>query len=79
MPSIVELAAAISSCQGVSGANITVDEIDLETVGMNITIEGDKMNYDSIQEAIEATGAVVHSIDQLVCGERLVEHVERSR
>lgn len=78
-PSLLDIAAAISECPGVKGTNITVEEIDIETVGMDITIEGEGMNYEAIQRAIEMTGAVVHSIDQIVCGERLIEHVERCR
>lgn len=78
-PSLVELAGAIDACRGVEAFNITVGEIDIETVGMDVTIEGQNLDYDRIVEAIEAIGAVVHSIDQLVCGERIVERVERGR
>jgi hypothetical protein len=78
-PSMVELAEAISSCRGVKGVNITVGEIDLETVDMDIAIEGDNLDYDLIEKAIESAGAVVHSIDQLLCGEKLVEYVKRAR
>jgi hypothetical protein len=78
-PSLVELAEAISACRGVKGVNITVDEIDLETVDTDIVIVGDNLDYDNVQKAIEDAGAVVHSIDQLVCGEELVEYVKRAR
>jgi hypothetical protein len=78
-PSLVELAEAISACQGVKGVNITVGEIDLETVDTDIVIEGDNLDYDNIQKAIENAGAVVHSIDQLVCGEKMVEYEKRAR
>lgn len=78
-PSVIELAAVISCCSGVEGFNITVSEIDLETVGMDATIEGQYLNYDELVKAIESVGAVVHSIDQIVCGERMVDRVARSR
>jgi len=78
-PSLVELAEAIDACSGVQAFNITVGEIDIETVGMDVTIEGQNLDYDRIVEAIEAIGAVVHSIDQLVGGERIVERIERGR
>lgn len=78
-PSLIELAQAICSCPGVEGANITVTEIDVETVGTNITIEGQALDYDVIQRAIESVGAVVHSVDQIVCGDRLIEEVKRMR
>lgn len=78
-PSIPELAAAVGSCEGVQGFNITVSEIDLETVGMDVTIEGEFLDYETIVKAIEDVGAVVHSIDEIVCGERMVERIARTR
>jgi len=78
-PSLIELAQAICSCPGVEGANITVTEIDVETIGTNITIEGQKLEYEVIQRAIESVGAVVRSIDQIICGNRLIEEVKTTR
>lgn len=78
-PSLFELAQAISQCSGVEAVNITVDEIDMETQGMDIVIEGNQLDYAALTEAIESTGAVVHSVDQLVIGDRLIERVPRSR
>ena len=78
-PSVVEIADSICSCSGVEGTNITVTEIDLETVGMDITIEGQQLEYEEIRKAIESTGAVVHSVDQIICGDRLIEQIKRSR
>jgi hypothetical protein len=75
----MEIAAAIEACKGVQACNITVGEIDLETVGTDITIEGDGMDYDEIAEAIEKTGAVVHGINQLIVGDQMVESVRRER
>jgi hypothetical protein len=78
-PSIVEIADAISKCDGVEAVNITVEEIDIETVGMDVTVEGSYLAYDRIVRAIEGVGAIVHSLDQLVAGDRLVEGVRRVR
>ena len=78
-PSLIELAAAVSGCSGVEGFNITVSDIDIETVGMDVTIEGQYLDYDERVKAMEERGAVVHSIDQIVCGERIVERVKRVR
>jgi len=78
-PSIIEIVQAISTCPGVEAVNITVTEIDIETVGTDITIEGQELDYQSIVRAIEGTGAVVHSVDQIVSGNRLIERVARQR
>lgn len=78
-PSILEIAAAIDSTSGVEATNIQVTEIDLETVGMNITIQGTALNYEEIERAIENVGAVVHSIDELATGKVLIDNVKRER
>jgi hypothetical protein len=78
-PSIPDLADAIGSVSGVAAVNITVTEIDIETVGFNITIEGENLSYTDLVQAIEDTGAVVHSIDQLVAGDRMIEQTRRWR
>lgn len=79
IPSLVEMAGAVQRCSGVEACNITVGEIDLETVGTNVTIEGKGLDYGEIVRAIENTGAVVHSLDQIIVGERLVEDTPRRR
>jgi len=78
-PTLLELARAMAGVRGVEGFNITVTEIDIETVGMDVTVEGTNIDFDALIEAIESSGAVMHSVDQIVVGDRLVEGVKRSR
>ena len=78
-PSLLEIAEAILGVEGVEALNITVKEIDIETLDLVVTIEGEAMDYAKITAAIENTGAVVHSIDQLVAGNRMVEYIKAER
>ncbi len=78
-PTIIDIAKGIDSVTGVSAFNISINEIDMETVGMIITAEGEDIDYSSLIKAIESTGAVVHSIDELVVGDHIVNFVERKR
>ncbi|GLK73777.1 DUF211 domain-containing protein [Ancylobacter dichloromethanicus] len=78
-PSLIEIATAIDGCRGVEAVNLTVEEIDIETVGMNVTIEGDNMDFDEITKAIESTGAVVHSLDEIAIGARIIPRIARVR
>jgi uncharacterized protein len=78
-PEIVDIARAIDATPGVAGLNITVTEIDVQTVGMEVTVEGDDIDLEALYCAIESTGAVVHSIDELAAGERTVDRTPRSR
>ena len=78
-PGLLELAEAVDRVRGVEAFNITVGDIDIETVGMDITVEGDDIDVPGLVDAIEHAGAAVHSIDEIVVGSRVIDRVERSR
>lgn len=78
-PTILELAQAIDRVAGMSGFNIAVTEIDTETVGTEITVEGEAIDYDQLVHEIEQSGAVVHGVDEIAVGNRLIENVKRQR
>jgi hypothetical protein len=56
--------------------NCTLDEVDQETESIKITIEGNSIDYDQVEEVITESGAVVHSVDSVSAGKKLVEEVE---
>ncbi len=76
-PTLLELSETISKSKGVEGVNIIVTDMDIETMGVNITIEGNNMDYDSISKNIEEIGAVIHSIDEIAVGSKLIENIRR--
>jgi len=78
-PDLLELAEAINRVAGVEALNVTVTEIDIQTVGMEVTVEGQFIDVDALTRAIEKVGAAVHSIDEVVVGDRIVERVPRTR
>lgn len=78
-PEMTEIAAAIETVSGVQAVNVTVQEIDVETMGMEVTVVGEYIDYEALVRAINETGAVVHSTDELVVGAYIVEHVRRAR
>ncbi len=78
-PDILDLAKAIDGVSGVHAVNITVTDIDIETVGTDVTIEGENINIPALVTAIENAGAAVHSIDEIVVGDRIIERVLRAR
>jgi hypothetical protein len=75
-PSIVELSQRISVLEGISGVNITIIEVDQDTETVKITIEGNAIEFDDVETAISETGAVIHSVDSVSAGKRLVEEAE---
>jgi hypothetical protein len=78
-PDLVYLAQMIEASAGVQAVNICVTEIDIETVGTDVTIEGDDIDVPAVIHAIEHTGAVVHSVDEVVAGAYTLESKPRSR
>ena len=75
-PGIVELSQRLSVLQGVSGVNITIVEVDQDTETVKITIEGNAIIFDEVEAAITEAGAVIHSVDSVSAGKRLVGEVE---
>ncbi|UYP45441.1 hypothetical protein NEF87_001726 [Candidatus Lokiarchaeum ossiferum] len=60
----------------ISGVNITVTAMDRLTQGVKIVIEGSSLDYDEINDVLVSMNCVVHSLDQCVAGERLVEEID---
>lgn len=63
---IVELAETLSEVEGVKRVSVVVNEIDVETVTLTITIEGPDIDYDDLRETVERLGGVIHSVDQVI-------------
>ncbi len=76
-PSIVDVALQLSKVRGVEAVNITVNEVDVETLSLTIVIEGKDIDFEQVKSVLEEVGAAIHSIDQVVAGERLVEVPKR--
>ena len=72
----MELAKRLGAIEGISGVNCTLDEVDQETESIKITIEGNSIDYDMVEQVITESGAVVHSVDSVSAGKKLVEEVE---
>ncbi|MDD3398969.1 MAG: DUF211 domain-containing protein [Candidatus Methanomethylophilaceae archaeon] len=75
-PSIVELAENLSVVEGVYGVNCSVEEVDHATMNIKITVEGSAINFEAVSDVISESGAVIHSIDSVSAGKKLVEEVE---
>jgi len=75
-PSILELAKSIAALKHVTGVNLSLIEVDTQTESIKITVEGVNIDFDELQRVIEEMGAVIHSIDEVAAGIKLVEEVE---
>ncbi len=66
-PTLPEFAAKLGAVPGVSGANVTLIEIDKDTETVKVTVEGE-LDYGKIRAAIEEWGGVIHSVDEVSTG-----------
>ena len=75
-PSIVYFASALEQLEGVVAVNCTLVEVDAKTENLKVVLEGNNMNYNLILKAINELHGSIHSIDQVVSGQRFVEAIE---
>jgi len=66
---IVDVARELYKVEGVKAVRITVDDVDVDVLGLAIVVEGENIDYREVEEALERVGGVVHSIDEVVVGE----------
>ena len=74
-PSIIEVAQRLSCLEGISGVNISLEEVDAETDSIKITIEGTNIDFNSVKKEITECGASIHSIDGVSAGAKLIDEV----
>ncbi len=75
-PSMIEFAQRVEDAEGVSGVNATLVEIDEEVQNIKLTVEGDSINQEDVEHRVKDLGGSIHSYDEIVCGEKMVEESE---
>ena len=76
VPNLVDIAGLVGKVGGVVGVNVSLVEVDSHTESIKVTVEGDNLEFEEVKAALEACGASVHSIDQVVAGRTVVEEVK---
>ena len=72
-PGIIELASQLSQLEGITAVNISIYEIDRKVENAKITIEGEQIDYSTVQVLIEEMGGAVHSVDEVVAGRMIID------
>ncbi|ACB39039.1 DUF211 domain-containing protein [Pyrobaculum neutrophilum] len=70
---IVDVAKELYRVEGVKAVRVTVDDVDVDVLGLAIVVEGVNVDYGELEKALERVGGVVHSIDEVVVGEYIPE------
>ena len=74
-PSIIEVARGLSEIEGISGVNISLEEVDAQTDSVKITIEGNNIDYQQVKNKLAECDAVIHSIDGVSAGIKMIDEV----
>ena len=72
-PNIIVMSEHLARLESVEAVNIVVIEIDKSVENCKVTIEGKKLDYEIIVNEIKALAGAIHSIDQVVSGNKLIE------
>ncbi len=75
--SIIDIAERISSLEGIDGVNIYVTDMDVETMGLMVTIEGSNIDFKKVKDILEEEGCAIHSIDEVSSGNKIIEGAKK--
>ena len=75
-PRIDVLATAIGELEAVESVNVVRTETDSSTEGIIVTIVGPDLNFDDIEAVLRDYGTSVHSVDEVVVGEKIINTVK---
>lgn len=63
--SIIELARALGSVNGVEGVDIVVSEVDSKTETIKLTVRGPRIQYDAVTRMMEKYGISIRGVDEI--------------
>jgi hypothetical protein len=76
-PTLLEFTERVAAVETVDGVTSSLIEHDREVQNVELTVEGEQLDYGGIEEAVNELGGTVHSIDQAAYGEYVVEKRRR--
>jgi hypothetical protein len=72
-PPLVEFAERVADAESVDGVTASLVELDKEVQNVKLTVEGDPLDVAAVEASVEDLGGSVHSVDEVACGEYVVE------
>jgi hypothetical protein len=66
--SLVDLAKALGSSEGVEETDIVVSEVDSRTETLKITVKGQRINYEALTRVMDRQGISIRGIDAIHVG-----------
>lgn len=72
-PTMVNITEEVTDLDCVDSANGTLYEVDEKVENIKLTIEGEDIDEEAVRGAVEDIGGSIHSVDEVICGEGMVE------
>lgn len=72
-PKIVEFTQQVGKESSVEGVTSKLVDIEEEVRTLRITLEGEELDVESIEERITDLSGSIHSVDEVSCGQTVVE------
>ena len=64
-PNALEFSSAIATIGGRYAVHVKVIEVDENTESLQITVQGDAIDFEALQTRIQELGGSLHSIDEV--------------
>lgn len=74
-PSVIVYTEKLADIDNIYGVNSSVVEIDEEVENLKVTLEGDDVDFASVERVINDLGGSIHSIDRVLSGDQIIEDV----
>lgn len=71
-PPLPEFALSLCSMPNIEGVKVSLVEIDQNTESVKVIMEGADIDLDFVEKMMKEYGAVVHSVDEVAVGKRVV-------
>lgn len=75
-PGLVEMTEKISGLASVDTVNTNLYEVDEQVENVKMTIIGEALDFEQIENKIEKLGGSLHSVDEAVAGEHIIDEVK---
>lgn len=72
-PNIVPFTEQLTDQEAVTGVTSKLVEIEEKVRTIRVTIEGEDLDMDAIEERINDLGGSIHSVDEVSCGQEVVD------
>ena len=71
-PNIAEFGQILGDTKSIHNVNISVYAIDEKTESVKIVLDGTEIDLEKLEQTIEEFGAVIHSMDKVVVGNKKI-------